>query len=63
MEDAKLKIVTLTPVEDARWIELFTSKLNSGMACDQADEETWTAMQIDFPRLTDFDRASDATHI
>jgi hypothetical protein len=60
---ADKKIATLSPEEDARWIELFTDKLNGGDAEDIADEETFNTMQEEFPRLKDFDSISDATYI
>jgi hypothetical protein len=59
---SELRIATL-PEEDARWVELFTSKVETGRADDVADAETRETLQGEFPRLKDFDVAWDETYI
>ena len=51
------KLAALTPAEDYRWEQLFSSAINSGYSEKRADADAWRGVCEEFPRLRRYDGA------
>lgn len=49
------RLTTLTPFEDKCWVFAFCSYVDEGRSDLQADHLAWRDMQLDFPRLRQYD--------
>lgn len=49
------KLTMLTPFEDHCWVFAFCYYLNEGKSDKEVDRLAWHDLQMEFPRLRDFD--------